>query len=172
MLELLLKQNELDSIHLLQKMLYYKPCSLEMLEVNLLKDKTTIKRKIKDLNAIFKLIGYPNLTIVVKKGELLLVNFDSQQHNNLLIDICSFFITESPVAAVIKALLDYPNVSQEKILANIYISESYLNKIINKINHFLKPAQVIIISRKKNYYFSGPPINWLFINFLTRHFPS
>lgn len=170
MLELLLKKNELESIHLLKNIVRTKSCSIDLIELKISKEKTTIRRKVHDLNIIFQTIGYPDITLLISKNTLEILNYDDQKHNNLLIDITFFFVNESPVASVVYTLLNHKAINQDTLLSDIHISESYLNKIIKKINHFLIPANLTIVSRKKYYYFTGSQVNWIFVNFLIRHF--
>lgn len=61
---------------------------------------------------------------------------------------------------------------KETLLNQVHISESYLSKIMKEINDYLVPANVSIISRKKEYIFDGPLENWIYVDFFTRIFFS
>lgn len=169
MLQLLLKQNEVESIYILGCALYELKNNLDEINNNILHNKTTINSNLTSLNQIFNSLGYKDLEISVSNSTVVLTNFDESIHNTLLLEVCRYYLLGSPTYKVIYFLLSEPNPTKEKLIDTVHISESYLSKIMKQINKLLEKANVSIVSRKKEYIFSGPLVNWIYINFFIRH---
>lgn len=172
MIRLLLKQNELDSVYILGSAMYNLECSVDHITTNILNGKTTLKQNINILNQTFSHLGYADLKLGIFNGEVVLTNFDYKFHDNLLLKVCEYFLLDSPVYKALHVLLYEKKAYKESLLSQVHISESYLSKIMKEINEYIQPANVAIISRKKEYIFDGPITNWLYMDFFTRLFFS
>lgn len=172
MLPLLLKQNELDSIHILASTIYQLNCSVPHINKYILNGKTTIKQNIAILNDTFDYLGYDDLKLSISSGKVILTNFDYSVHDNILLHVAEYFILDSPTYKTILVLQNEQHSHKDALLNQVHISESYLSKIMKEINDFLDPVNVAIISRKKEYIFDGPVANWIYIDFFARLFFS
>lgn len=172
MLSLLLKQNELDSIHILASTIYNLNCSVDYIREHILNGKTTIKQNVTILNDTFTYLGYSDLKLSISNGQVTLVNFNHETHSNLLLFVSEYFVLDSPTYKSTLVLLHEKFAHKEALLNQVHISESYLSKIMKEINDYISPAGVSIISRKKEYIFDGPVENWVYIDFFTRIFFS
>lgn len=172
MIRLLLKQNELDSIYILGSAMYNLDCSVEYVTASILNGKTTLKQNINILNHTFSHLGFNDLKLTAYNGEITLTNFDYNTHDNLLLKVCEYFLLDSPAYKTLHVLLHEKEAHKETLLSQVHISESYLSKIMKEVNDYIEPANVAIISRKKEYIFNGPTTNWLYIDYFTRLFFS
>lgn len=73
---------------------------------------------------------------------------------------------------VIQTLLKNPTISKDELIATIHISESYLNKILKKMNDALAPANMTISSKNKFYHFEGSIANWIHLIYYSHIFFS
>lgn len=169
MLQLLLKQNEVESIYILGCALYEVNHTINEINDKILHHKTTINPNLTALNQIFDALGYDDLEISVSNSMVVLRNFDEHTHNILLLEVCRYLLLGSPTYKVMYFLLSEDKPTKENLLDTVHISESYLSKIMKQINQLLEKANVSIISRKKEYNFTGPLQNWIYINFFIRH---
>lgn len=96
MLPLLLKQNELDSIHILASAIYDLDSSVDYINEHILNGKTTIKQNITILNDTFSYLGYSDLKLTIANGKVSLNNFSHKAHSNLLLFVAEYFVLDSP----------------------------------------------------------------------------
>lgn len=172
MLNLLLKPNEIDAIYILGQLVKRRQITIEELEAHLAKDKSTIRKKVDSLNESINSMGYCDLKITTTNGIISIQTPLIKTHSQLPVTLCEYYIKNSPTYKVIYFLLKHNTVSQELLLSNAHISESYLNKILKKINNALIPFQVTLCSRNKAYVFEGSISHWIHIVYYTRIFLS
>ncbi|QIL46805.1 hypothetical protein G7081_06850 [Vagococcus coleopterorum] len=168
MLKLLLKKNELESIHLLGSTLYGLDTTVSFVEQHMLKSKVTVKHDISFLNTLFEDLGYPETKMRIVNNEILIENLTDDIHNNLMFEACAYLVDNSPTYKVFSAFLAELHPHKEFVLAYSNVSDSYLTKIVKEMNLFLADMDLQIASRKQRYKLIGPPLNALYFEFLLR----
>lgn len=170
MLNLLLKKNEIECIHILGSAIYGLDTSVPFIKKHILNNKSTIKNNINFLNEIFLLLNHPNIKMKIKKNKIIIDASHQDIHDNLLFDVTTYLILNSPIYKVLSSLLIVPNPSTDFIQEYAQISSSYLTKIIREINQTLGHSELRIISRKRELHIIGPDINKIYFEFLLRRF--
>lgn len=172
MFELFLKQNEQEGLYIIKTIIQNGATTLSNIEDEIGKDQSTIRKKIELLNETIQQLGYKELTLTIRNGKIIIDNFNYEKHSALSSRLCEHFISMSTTYEVIQTLLKNPTISKDELIATIHISESYLNKILKKMNDALAPANMTISSKNKFYHFEGSIANWIHLIYYSHIFFS
>lgn len=165
MVPLLFKRNEIENLNILGSALYNSlDTSLDFVEKNILIDKSTVHHNIKQLNDLFTRLGYDTVKIRTINNQIVVDGKKEIIYNNLLFDISCYYFLNSPIYRIIKLLFNNKTLDKELIIEKAYISPSYLTKIMSKINLFLAPTGVKLVSRKGKLTYVGPNINKYYLD--------
>ncbi|EPH93705.1 M protein trans-acting positive regulator [Enterococcus faecalis 13-SD-W-01] len=135
-------------------------CSLQKLSEHLDIPKRTVKELIRKLNtAISYHLGIDTFILSTAKGEILISPAYAKNGMMVLYKLRICYFKESQRFNYLLLLIEYPVLSKEFLLEELFISASYLDKLTNQINEKIKKYHLQVVVQQGKYSLTGDELH-------------
>lgn len=159
MLNILIKQNEYKQLVIAGAAISDATVTINSLLEKLDISRNTFNRYLITINHDLISAVDTSLSINSDGTSLTLINPNDLQPPNIFIRLIKYYLNDSTGFKLLMILSQQNKIASDKLLDNLSISHSYLNKVIKQLNTSLDNVAVKIIQRNKNVFFEGDELD-------------
>ncbi|MDF0479040.1 helix-turn-helix domain-containing protein [Vagococcus sp. PNs007] len=175
LLSLFIKKNELKILELINQLSFSETIDQLTLLEELNITRTSLSRYITIINDQLKLADFDHSPKIVRSSggfhltyekETNFAPSEAQTKHDMIIIFLNYFLQNSYSYFIVKTLILHQEVSSNKLIKDIAISQSYLATVIKKTNEKLAPLKIQILQQNKKTTLTGSFPNILAFQYL------